>query len=78
MRIIADWLLSKSTAFKIFLGKYSIHKKNTENSFKKVKRDNILIANKLKEHENKIKNLQRMIEQLIMEKEEPIKIYKKK
>lgn len=77
MGSIADWLLSRSDAFRIFLNKFKLHKKNTENSFKKVKRDNILMVKKLREHEDKISELNGTIQELMVEREEPVRVYKK-
>ncbi len=75
--VFADWFLSRSNAFKIFLNKFKIHKVNTSNSFRKVKRDNKLIVEKLRDHEDKIMELEGILHQLYIENKEPIKVYKK-
>jgi len=36
----------------LFLEEFNKHKKNTKKSFNNVKRDNFLIAKKLRDHEN--------------------------
>ena len=75
MKII-DWLLKKSTHHKSLVIDHKEHKKKTKDSFKRVKRDNILIAQKLKHHEDKINKLQEQISNL--SDSEPMKVYRRK
>ena len=73
MRII-DWLLKKSTHHKALVIDHKDHKKKTRDSFRRVKRDNMLIVQKLKQHENKITKLEGMME----ENSQPaMKVYRK-
>jgi len=74
MQRLSNWLLSKSTRFKSLLIDSDRHKKNTHKSFKKVKRDNLLIVKKLKQHETKIDNLHKYLKK--MTEIEPLRIYK--
>ena len=66
-----NWFLRKSSDFREFLNDFREHEKKTKSSFKNVKRDNLLIVKKLKEHEKEIKKLNRLLEQ------ERIKVYRK-
>jgi len=73
MRII-DWLLKKSTHHKSLLIDHKDHKKKTRDSFRKVKRDNMLIVQKLKQHEEKIAKIEERME----ENSQPaMKVYRK-
>ena len=71
MRII-DWLLKKSTHHKALVIDHKDHKKKTRDSFRRVKRDSMLIVQKLKHHEDRIKNLEKQISET-----EPMRIYRK-
>jgi hypothetical protein len=72
---LADWLLSKSAAFKILLLKFKEHKSTTQESFMKVRRDNALIVKKLREHDERLDAFERNIKEMHVE---PIKVYEKK
>ncbi|MBS3151680.1 hypothetical protein J4443_04845 [Candidatus Woesearchaeota archaeon] len=72
MKLI-DWLLKKSTHHKSFVIDHKEHKKKTRDSFRRVKRDNMLIVQKLRQHENRIAKLEGMME----ENSQPMKIYRK-
>jgi len=72
---VLDWLLLRSSEFKTILKDSKTHKNNTKNSFRKVKRDNILIVKKLRQHEDKLMRLNKEISNI---KGNTIKIYKKK
>ena len=73
MKLI-DWLLKKSTRHKSLVIDHKEHKKKTRDSFRRVKRDNMLIVQKLKQHENKITKLEGMME----ENSQPaMKVYRK-
>ena len=74
MKII-DWLLKKSTHHKSLVLDHKEHKKKTRDSFRRVKRDNILIVQKLRHHENKIRELQNKINNA--SEAESMRIYKK-
>ena len=74
MKII-DWLLKKSTHHKSLLIDHKEHKKKTQDSFRRVKRDNMLIVQKLRQHEDKIRVLQNKIDKV--SGTEPVKVYKK-
>lgn len=63
MKII-DWLLKKSIHHKSLVIDHKDHKKKTRDSFRRVKRDNMMIVQKLRQHENKIDNLQKTIEDI--------------
>ncbi len=71
MKII-DWLLKKSTHHRSLLIDHKDHKKKTRDSFRRVKRDNMLIVQKLMHHENRIKNLEKQISE-----SEPMRVYRK-
>ncbi len=72
MKLI-DWLLKKSTHHKSLVIDHKDHKKKTRDSFRRVKRDNMLIVQKLRQHEDKIAKMERMME----ENSQPMKIYRK-
>ena len=74
MKGLSNWLISKSDVFDSLTKDFRRHKNNTEGSFKRVKRDNLLIVKKLKEQEDRIRELQNIIDDT---KLEPIKVYKK-
>ena len=74
MKGLSNWLISKSDVFDSLMKDFRRHKNNTEGSFKRVKRDNLLIVKKLKEQEDRIRELQNIIDDT---KLEPIKVYKK-
>ena len=71
MKLI-DWLLKKSNHHRSLVIDHKEHKKKTRDSFRKVKRDNMLIVQKLKHHEDRIKNLEKQISEA-----EPMRIYRK-
>ena len=73
MRII-DWLLKKSTHHKSLVIDHKEHKKKTRDSFRRVKRDNMLIVQKLRQHEGKIAKLERMMEE---DSQPAMKVYRK-
>ena len=75
MKLI-DWLLKKSTHHKSLVIDHKEHKKKTRDSFRRVKRDNMLIVQKLRQHEGVIKNLQSAVDE--MKEAEPMKVYKRK
>ncbi len=75
MKLI-DWLLKKSTHHKSLVIDHKEHKKKTRDSFRRVKRDNMLIVQKLRQHEGVIKNLQSEVDE--MKEAEPMKVYKRK
>lgn len=74
MKII-DWLLKKSVHHKSLVIDHKEHKKKTRDSFRRVKRDNMLIVQKLRHHENKIRELQNKIDNI--SEAEPMRIYRK-
>ncbi|MBI2105961.1 hypothetical protein HYT56_03945 [Candidatus Woesearchaeota archaeon] len=80
-----DWVLSRSRDFsslskqvKTHKNIIDKHKKNTVSSFQRVKRDNILIAKKLKQHEDGILKLHSVLNDIMSEASEPMRVYKKK
>ena len=72
MRVI-DWLLKKSTHHKSLVIDHKEHKKKTRDSFRKVKRDNMLIVQRLRRHEDKIAEIEKMME----ENQPTMKVYRK-
>ena len=72
MRVI-DWLLKKSTHHKSLVIDHKEHKKKTMDSFRKVKRDNMLIVQRLRRHEDKIAEIEKMME----ENQPTMKVYRK-
>jgi len=72
MRVI-DWLLKKSTRHKSLVIDHKEHKKKTRDSFRKVKRDNMLIVQRLRRHEDKIAEIEKMME----ENQPTMKVYRK-
>lgn len=72
---IVDWLLKKSTHHKSLVIDHKDHKKKTRDSFRRVKRDNMLIVQKLRQHEDKIRELQNKINKTL--EAEPMRIYRK-
>ena len=72
MRVI-DWLLKKSTRHKSLVIDHKEHKKKTRDSFRKVKRDNMLIGQRLRRHEDKIAEIEKMME----ENQPTMKVYRK-
>ncbi len=63
----ADWLLSRSEAFRLLMMKFRDHKQDTVEAFSKVKRKHLDYERKFEEHADKLKQIEEIL-QLLHEK----------
>ena len=63
----ADWLLSRSEAFRLLMMKFRDHKQDTVEAFSKVKRKHLDYERKFEEHADKLKQIEEVLK-LIHEK----------
>jgi len=61
---IGDWFLARSEAFRLLMSKFRDHKQETVEAFSKVKAKHKSFESKLEEYEERIKELERVIETL--------------
>jgi len=73
---IGDWFLARSEAFKVLMMKFRDHKINTKESFSRVKSKHTAYDQTLKDHKERIEELEKILTSL---KEVPyIRIKKKR
>ena len=78
---IGDWVLARSTAFRLLMVKFRDHKHDTIESFSRVKAKHKRMDNMLIEHENRLRSLEKditSVQGIINEASSPIISYKKK
>lgn len=73
---IGDWFLARSEAFKILMMKFRDHKIQTQNAFSKVKTKHNQYDHALKEHKERIEEMEKIL--LSLKEVTPFKIKKKK
>ncbi len=73
---IGDWFLARSEAFKILMMKFRDHKIQTKQAFSKVKSKHNQYENVLKEHKERIEEMEKIL--LSLKEVTPFKIKKKK
>ena len=73
---IGDWFLARSEAFKILMIKFRDHKIQTKQAFSKVKSKHTQYDQAIKEHRDRIEELEQILSSL--KEVTPIKIKKKK
>jgi predicted GIY-YIG superfamily endonuclease len=61
---LGDWLLARSDAFRYLLSKFSEHKSETISSFKKVKHENRILIERVKDHEEAIQRFEKVLKEL--------------
>ena len=73
---IGDWFLARSEAFKILMMKFRDHKIHTKQAFSKVKSKHNQYDEALKEHKDRIEEMEKILSSL--KEVSPIKIKRKK
>ena len=73
---IGDWFLARSEAFKILMMKFRDHKIHTKTAFSRVKSKHNQYDQTLKEHQDRIEEMEKILSSL--KEVTPFKIKKKK